>query len=175
MTKKRGNDYPAKRQAPSVPGDDGRVGDHFDGFLPDAPRHLDRLAKKMFDQMAKELITSGILRRVDVPVLGEVAQALSDIDRWTKEIRKEGEIKKGPNGGDVWNPKLGLLKDARKRLEVFGDRLGLNPKLRSSIKFPEGEAPAGDEAESDQLELFVRGESWNRPDPEPGTGGEETG
>jgi P27 family predicted phage terminase small subunit len=173
--KKRGNDYPAKRQAPSVPGDDGRAGDQFDGFVPDAPRHLDRLAKKFFEEAAKELITSGILRRVDVAVLGELAQARSDIDRLTKEIRKEGEIKKGPNGGDVWNPKLGLLKDARKRLEVFGDRLGLNPKLRSSIKFPEGETPASDDGETDQLELFMRGEGWNRPDPEPGSGGEEAG
>jgi len=170
MKPKGGNDYPDRRQAARLPeGAEGRPADHFDGFLPDPPRHLDRLARRLFREFAGELITSGILRRVDVPILGEVAQAMSDIDRLTKLVRKEGEIKAGPNGGDVWNPKVGLLRDARKRLEVFGDRLGLNPKLRGSIKFPEGETTPDPDEDADQLELFMRGESWNKEEDKPST------
>lgn len=171
--------YPDKRQAPSLP--DQGPADSFDAKIPDPPSHIDRAAKKIFKRVAEALAIAGQLRNVDWLLLGELAQAASDVARLTREVRKEGEMlrpaKKGkaaagqpPGGTMYWNPKNGLLKEARKRLQDLSDRFGVNPKARAALKFPTGDTPpdTDEDGTTDQMELFIKGEGWNKPDEKAG-------
>lgn len=153
------NDYPESRREAKQP----TKHDTFAVGRAKPPAHLDKVAKKFFRALASRLTTAGVLRDVDEFGLGEYCQAMSDVRRLVTEIAPEGEITEGPNGGKVWNPKIGLLRDARKRAKEWSDRLGLTPKARASLKFPAGNG-APQRVSDDELERFLNGEAWNSPD-----------
>ncbi len=154
------NDYPETRREAKAP----VRPDTFAVGRAKPPAHLDKVAKKFFRALTARLTTAGVLRDVDEFALGEYCQAMSDVHRLSAEITKDGgEITKGANGGPVWNPRVGLLRDARKRAKEWSDRLGLTPKARASLKFASGGAPQ-DRVTDEEMEKFFRGESWNRPE-----------
>jgi P27 family predicted phage terminase small subunit len=175
------NDYPDKRREATVPGRDH--GDVLARGVMKAPRWIDKEAKRIFRELSAELNNAGVLRRIDGDTLGEYCQARSDVTRIMREIVADGgEILTAPPkeirdrhgnlsvipGGLFFNPRVGVLRDARKRVKEFGDRLGLSPKSRTHMRFPAGASVGVDE--TDQLELFLReqdfqqGRSWNKAD-----------
>lgn len=169
-----GNEYPSSRRQPKVPKtaetDSLAVADR--SLKP--PPHLDTRAKHIFRSLAGQLILAGVLRTIDTYVLGELSQALSDVQRYTIELRKEGPTVEGRRAGErVANPIARLLREARGNVARFQKELGLSPKARMHLKFPSGAANVVDD--SDQMELFMRGESWNRPDAHKSDGVEEAG
>lgn len=115
-------------------------------------------------------MVAGVLRTIDGFVLGELCQALSDVQRFTVELRKEGPTVDGRRAGErVANPIARLLREARGNVARFQKELGLSPKARMALKFPSGAGvEVGDD--DDQMDLFfreqefVKGRSWNQPD-----------
>lgn len=168
------NEYPESRREAKQP---ATRPDTFAVGRAKPPPHLDKVARKLFKQLAQRLTVAGVLRDVDEIGLGELCQAQSDVIRYTRDIETEGELTDGPNSTrerptKVWNPKLGLLKDARRRVKEWTDRLGLSIKARAHLKFPAGAGAGQPRVSDDELERFLRGETWNAPDaPATGTDG----
>lgn len=158
----QGNQYPDTRRAPAEPRDRR---DTFAVGRAKPPPHLDKVARKLFKQLAAKLTTAGVFRDVDDFSVGELCQAQADVIRYTADIAKEGEMLTATETGNkYWNPKLGLLKDARRRVKEWSDRLGLSIKARAHLKFPAG-AGAPNHPTQDEIEKFLNGELWNQPGP----------
>lgn len=130
----------------------------FPRARPEPPDHLDKDARELFDRIADDLHHSGVARKFDGPSLGEYCQAVSDVARFRKKIREDGgdEITKGPNGGAVYSPYYGLLKDARTRVKQFGALFGFAPLHRTRVRLPNADLPdsGGESAPKDNMAEF---------------------
>lgn len=161
------NDYPEQRAKPSRP---SATISPFRIPVPKPPPYLDKLARGIFKRLAAELTDAGTFIRADAGILGEYAQAESDIIDLQEKIREQGNLIPGRHEGDmIVNPLHRLLREARDRKRKSGDRLGLSPKARRAIRAPEPGPPTSDSGDN-QMQMFLDGEDWNRPDDQEDTG-----
>lgn len=113
----------------------------FEAGVPAAPSHLDAAAKKEYNRIVKLLSTAtGYLQQVDLGVLSIYAQTWSDIQRLTKQVRKEGETLIGSQGGSYLNPTYSALCNAQTRLDKLASKLGFSPADRERLSARSGDA-----------------------------------
>lgn len=106
----------------------------FEPGLPPPPAYLDDAGKREYRKTKQQLESAGAdLQQTDGPIVAIYAQAVADIARLTREIRKEGEVVEGRQAGKVKNPKLTVLEAARKTVIAAGAKLGFSPADRARV------------------------------------------
>ena len=111
------------------------------GKLPVAPPHLNRIAKKEWRRLAKDLHSCGVLTQVDTAVLGAYCQAYS---RWVQaedaiaEMAKRDQLTNGlmiktTNGNAIQNPLVGTSNKSANDMVRYAAELGMTPSARSRV------------------------------------------
>jgi P27 family predicted phage terminase small subunit len=80
--------------------------------VPNFPEYLDKEARAEWERITPELVTLGILARVDRAALSAYCMAWS---RWVDaetNLRKFGAVIKTPKGYPIQNPYLGIANTA---------------------------------------------------------------
>ncbi len=118
--------------------------------VPQAPRWLGSDARAVFKEMARDLCALGVLTKVDLDALTRYCVVY---ERWRaaeKQLKKQGEIIKSPNGYLIQNPYLAIANKCLKQLDSLGAEFGLSPSSRTRVAI----APTVDERNKLEEELF---------------------
>lgn len=120
--------------------------------VPEAPEHLDDIARAEYTRVAEQMDQAGrdYLQQVDMAHLMTYAQSYADVCRLTKVVRTEGESLLSAKGGMYPNPNNNALQMAYNRMKVAAAALGFSPSDRNRI----GNKTAG-KAKADPLGEFV--------------------
>lgn len=111
---------------------------------PAPPAWLATTAKTEWTRVVAELVTLGVVTALDRQVLATYCQAVADVERLTKRVRREGEVITGAMGGRVKNPRVMILKEAYDRMLTAERELGLTPASRTRVKAdPQSEKDKG--------------------------------
>jgi P27 family predicted phage terminase small subunit len=103
------------------------------GGIPQCPGHLDKVARKEWRRISKELIAVGLLTEVDRAALAAYCCAWS---RWVaaeERIQDHGLVVKAPSGYPVQNPYVGIANTAMDQMRKFLVEFGLTPASRSRL------------------------------------------
>ncbi|SDY69212.1 phage terminase small subunit P27 family [Thermoactinomyces sp. DSM 45892] len=94
------------------------------------PKHLDKAAKKKFNEVTKELLAldSDMCSNLDVDALAMYAQLYSEFIYMTEVINQEGYVV-----GTKAHPLLGKRKNIEDQLLRIGNYFGLNPESRARL------------------------------------------
>lgn len=114
---------------------------------PACPRHLDQVAKAKWRELAPQLVTLGVLTKVDGDALAAYCEAYS---RWvaaTLELEAFGALTYvGDKGMIRKHPAVGIASEALGNMALYGGKLGLSPADRARVHGSQEE-----EAEDDDL------------------------
>lgn len=117
--------------------------------IPDAPDWLDEDARAEWDRVSPDLLTLGLVSRLDRQALAQYCEAVSDYRRWTLRIQRLNE--KLEDRGDVQTYQTGakdlsiwrkLRNDAERRADSAGAKFGFSPLARRALRAqvaPQGE------------------------------------
>ena len=103
-----------------------------------APDHLDEIARKEWNRVAKLLTAAGVVTAVDRGVLAVYCAVWSRLVRAERKVAEEGEVLKSPAGGMYQNPHLAVANKAVEQIAKLSPMLGLDPSSRSRIVVPAG-------------------------------------
>lgn len=126
---------------------------------PPMPDWLDEHAEQEWNRVVPDLVTLGLVSRLDMQVLAQYCEAVSDYRRWTLRIQQLNESLVSPNGGDVQTYRTGakdlsvwrrLRNDAERRADAAGAKFGFSPMARRALKAP---APQGELFPNEQKEI----------------------
>lgn len=117
---------------------------------PPKPDWLDEEASREWDRVVPDLLTLGLISRLDMQVLAQYCEAVSDYRRWTMQIQNLNESMAAPGGGDIQTYRTGakdlsiwrkLRNDAERRANDAGAKFGFSPMARRTLKpvAPQGE------------------------------------
>ena len=116
--------------------------------IPAAPSHFDERKKQKWVQTCETLLGLGTLTAADVDVVAQYCEAFFLCADSMAALSKDGHILEVTTAAGITkpviNPAWRQWVDAQKVVQALGDRLGLNPKARMSIKTdpaPEKEDP----------------------------------
>jgi P27 family predicted phage terminase small subunit len=101
--------------------------------IPLCPPHLDDEAKKEWRRIAKELVTLGLLTKIDRAALAAYCQCWS---RWVEaeiKLKAMGMVVKSPNGYPMLSPYLPIATKALEQMQKFASEFGIGPASRSRI------------------------------------------
>jgi P27 family predicted phage terminase small subunit len=101
--------------------------------VPMAPRHLDKIAKKEWRRMARELHKLGLLTALDTTALAGYCVAYSTWVMATEKIQKHGVLIKTPNGYPVQSPFLQIANRAASEMRTWLVEFGMTPSSRSRV------------------------------------------
>lgn len=107
--------------------------------IPDCPKHLSSEAKAEWNRIVPELMSLGLLTRVDRAALAGYCQAWG---RWVKaedELAKTAEIVKTTQGNAIQNPWLSVANRAWDQLSKALVGFGMDPSSRTRIHAPGGQ------------------------------------
>lgn len=113
------------------------------------PDWLDEEAKKVWDEVVPDLLTLGIIAKVDQLIIVQYCEAMADIKRFSLKIQ-EMNSKLDSMAGDVQTSRTGykdisvwrkLRNDAERRANEAGGKLGFSPLARRNLRVnsPQGE------------------------------------
>ncbi len=103
-------------------------------IAPKCPTHLDKIAKKEWRRVVKELEPLGLVTQIDMAALAAYCQAYS---RWVQAedmIRKHGMLVKSPNGYPMQSPYLAIANKAVEQMKAFMSEFGMTPASRTRIE-----------------------------------------
>lgn len=115
--------------------------------LQECPTHLSAHAKKKWAELVRILDRAGILKAVDADVLACYCEVYATWLKANKAIAKQGEVTKGPNGGQVHNPYVAIRKGAAAEMRRYSQMLGLDPLSRQKLD-ANGESGPSDDGKS---------------------------
>jgi P27 family predicted phage terminase small subunit len=111
--------------------------------IPTCPKVLSKTAKAEFRRLAKLLLDSNVITKIDGNVLALYCIAW---ERWNKsegELLKQGEVIKSLTSGfPMQNPWLAVSNKAQLQMASYGGELGLSPSARTKIKVDRSAAEA---------------------------------
>jgi P27 family predicted phage terminase small subunit len=113
------------------------------------PAWLDEDALRFWDATAPTLIAAGRLRSSMGTAFAILCELAADCARLSTEVAEEGDVIASPRGPKP-NPKVRLLRDARRDFLAYSRAFGLEPV--SSSRMP---APLPEAAEPDPLEAYI--------------------
>ena len=102
--------------------------------IPPCPSHLDKVAKKEWRRISKELLALGIISRLDRAALGGYCDAYGRWAEAAQQIQKYGLVFKSPSGYPMPSPYLAILHTALDQMRAFLSEFGLSPASRSRVK-----------------------------------------
>jgi len=105
--------------------------------IPRAPKHLNKIAKKEWRQISKELHQLGLISEIDRSALAAYCQAFS---RWVEAeelIEKSGLLVKTKSGNIIQNPAVGTANRAMELMHKFLTEFGMTPSSRSKVNVTE--------------------------------------
>lgn len=102
------------------------------------PEELWAAGKRIWNQLAPDLMALKFLRSTDRPAFTRYCEHLAKWWELTRDLRKEGETymsksEHNPDGMMRVNPKFLIRERIEKRLEALEDRFGLSPAARQQI------------------------------------------
>ncbi len=100
---------------------------------PGAPRHLDKVGKKEWRRMAKELHALGLLTKIDLVGL---AAYCSTYALWLKaqaQIQTHGVLIKAQSGFPMQSPYLQISNKAMEEMRKWLVEFGMTPSSRSRV------------------------------------------
>lgn len=100
---------------------------------PACPEFLDETAKAKWRDLVAALKTADILAHADVDTMARYCSEYATWRRANDKIQTEGEVLKGPNGGDIQNPYLSVRSKAAIQLNKMSEQLGLDPLSRQRL------------------------------------------
>ncbi|WP_458725659.1 phage terminase small subunit P27 family [Pseudomonas mandelii] len=117
---------------------------------PPMPDWLDEDARREWERVVPDLVTLGLISKMDMQVMAQYCEAVSDYRRWTLKIQELNESLSSSTKGDVQTYRTGaqdlsiwrkLRNDAERRANDAGGKFGFSPMARRSLKpaAPQGE------------------------------------
>jgi len=95
---------------------------------------LDKVAKREWRRISKELFEMGIISKLDRAALGAYCDAYGRWAESAKQIQQYGMIFKSPSGYPMPSPYLPILHTALDQMRAFLTEFGLSPASRSRVK-----------------------------------------
>jgi len=100
---------------------------------PSAPRYLDKVAKKEWRRIVKELYPIGLLTKVDIVALAGYCVCYSTWIEAQGQIEKHGVLIKAPNGFPMQSPYLSIANKAMQEMRKWLVEFGMTPSSRSGL------------------------------------------
>ncbi len=100
---------------------------------PAIPKYLDKEAKAYWRRTVKIMLAVSTLSEGDEGILASYCQSLSDRDKFTVQLRREGVTYETDKGYIGKNPKCTLLREAVEIILKCAARLGLSPADRARV------------------------------------------
>jgi len=115
---------------------------------PQMPAYLGALAQKRWNELVFELERIGVVTTIDGDVLAGYCQAVEDVERFTKFLRRRGRTYRvGTNGAYAARPEVQMRYRALDDIRRFGAELGIGAASRSKIEVKKPDADANPLAE----------------------------
>ncbi|QIY09460.1 phage terminase small subunit P27 family [Plesiomonas shigelloides] len=99
----------------------------------DAPEHLPEMAKIMWETLAPELCSKGVLCLTDLHNLEAFCLAYQTMRQARAHVDIHGVVVAGSQGGPIKNPALTAMNEAMRQMATFGGMLGLDPSSRQRV------------------------------------------
>ena len=118
---------------------------------PPCPKHLQGEARKEWRRVARELMSIGVLSKIDRAALAAYCQLY---ERWVDaeaKVREKGVVVATVAGNVIQNPYLGVANTALKLMRQYLTEFGLTPSSRCRIDM-------GPSKPADALNAFLAGE-----------------
>lgn len=100
--------------------------------IPPCPAHLSAEAKKEWRSISRQLLTLGLLTRIDKAALAGYCQAWGNWVEATAELQK-GKVITAPSGYPMLSPWWSIANKANEQMRVYLTEFGLTPASRSRI------------------------------------------
>jgi P27 family predicted phage terminase small subunit len=98
------------------------------------PMELEPEARAVWDRLAPDLIAKRVLTAWDVDAFAAFCRSAALYDRAASEAAGAPLVVPGSHGGCVQNPVFRVLAAAASDMRAFGQRFGLTPGDRASLK-----------------------------------------
>jgi P27 family predicted phage terminase small subunit len=127
-------------------------------LINDVPEELDELAQAYYKFLVTELEISGLLSNLDITLLAETAQCMSQLYECNEILKKEGllyySFDKDGNSIPKEHPTVKTQNMLRVTYRAFANQLGLSPAARASLAGMQVEKK---EEEADPLLQLLKG------------------
>jgi P27 family predicted phage terminase small subunit len=100
---------------------------------PSCPKHLKGEARKEWNRVSKELLSLGLLSRIDRAALAGYCVAWGRHVAAEIEIARSGLTVTSPNGYELQSPWLAISNKALENVRKFAVEFGLSPASRSKV------------------------------------------
>lgn len=101
--------------------------------VPEPPDFLDDVARAEWFRVGRELLSAGLLARLDTTALAAYAVTYSQWSQSIMRIRKHGMLVKTPNGYPVQSPFVSMANKAFVQMLRMLAEFGMTPSSRSRI------------------------------------------
>jgi P27 family predicted phage terminase small subunit len=101
--------------------------------IPRPPKHLLKLAKKEWHQMAAKLHRLGLLTEIDTAVLALYCQAYGRWIEAEEELEKTGLVIVTTNGNLVHSPYASIARAAMQDCHKYAVEFGMTPSARTKV------------------------------------------
>ena len=123
--------------------------------LPEPPDFLDEAGQKEWYRTGEELLTSGILSRIDLTALAAYCEQYSAWIEATRMVRKHGTVIKMKTSDYLMlSPYLSVQKQAFTGMTRMLSEFGMTPSSRTRVRGDAGGSPPG--GEYGDFDSFVR-------------------
>lgn len=134
MAQKRKIDLDSKRKSQRLVAK--RVHENSEDLkkLPEtAPRHLDRIASRMWTQLVPVLNKTGITTIQDKAVVESFCMSYSMLRNAWGSIQEHGQTYESESGRIYKNPAVDILSDSQNKIKQLGGSIGLTPESRAAF------------------------------------------
>lgn len=97
------------------------------------PRHLDKIAKRMWTQLVPELNKTGIVNIQDKAVVESFCMSYSMLRTAWQNIQENGATYMSETGRVYKNPAVDILSDNQNKIKSLGTSIGLTPESRAQF------------------------------------------
>ena len=116
-------------------------------ICPEMPDFLDVRAQEEWKRLESELVSVGVLTRVDGMAFAGYCQAVSDVVRLTVSLRESGVVFTTDKGFVGQRPEVAMLAKAWDRVDKFARQLGIGAEHRAHIEVKRSDDEANPLAE----------------------------
>lgn len=110
--------------------------------LPPAPSHLSKPAKAEWKRIGRELVTLGLVSKIDRALLASYCSAWGRLVDAEEKLVQFGSVIKTPSGMLVQSPYLQIVNKAIEQLAKLGPEFGMSPSSRTRVSASQPEADA---------------------------------
>lgn len=146
------NGNPSKKSAAELAAAGGKGPINVEAVAPACPTFLTPDAKAEWKRIVADLVTLGVVTKIDRGELAVYCQAWGDwkcARQKITELKESGFVEMTPSGYKQMSAWMQLANRAEDRMRTAGNSFGLNPAARSrlQIRTPQGELFTNDEKE----------------------------